>query len=232
MQPSSTAVLTSSMALLLLLAGLALPVSAQVQENTIELSAAVESTPETLPGTYVANVTITATNQGGACTCSQTTVTLTGEDVGNLTEVTFEPPSVTFDWVAQGEQGNAGGASKSVNLTFTAPESLYGASDHTLTLNATAETDSPTATYTVTPTQLTVSFPDAPQSQEAESPDGTDDEASSNETAPNEPEAPADNGTMTGDGGDDEEESNDSPAAGVLVLLASLGLALVVRRRR
>ncbi len=199
-------------------------------------SPGVQESPETLPGTYRAPVTVLLQCPGGQfpCLATETTVEFQATDLPDGIEATFEPNPVVIDWAEtyQEQMSPAGHAERTVNVTLQVPASYTGQGDHKITLDAEATNDPDVQGAAVAPTQLTLSFP-AAEDPGGEEPTGASDEEPQPSSSPssNASTGEASDGAQLEQASEPDDEEG-SPVPGVGALAAVLALAVVAWRRR
>lgn len=197
------------------------------------ISPGVQESPESLPGTYRAPVTIEIRSPGQLpCLCHETQVWFELADVPEGIEATFEPQSFTIEWIeVYQEQGSpAGETSRTVDLTLAVPASYEGQQDQTITIEGHAANSGAVQGIDVAPTQLTLSFPAAGEASEA--PDGPSSEPSGQEdaSAGERPDETGGDARIEQASAPDDEDSSPVPGPGAVA--AVLASAVVAWRRR
>lgn len=186
--------------------------AASGQDSMTVVEGEVDETPESLPGTYHASLTVRVKNPE-VCLCRTTHVTLALTDAPWVEDVTFEPESYTIDWAEHAAaEHSMTKHTQPVELTFTAPASLAGepARKATIVVNATHEPSESPQKAQPSATQLAVTFP----GEESEDPEATSEEDDERlET-------------------NSEEGTNGTPAVGPLVAVGVVGTLALLRRRR
>lgn len=121
-------------------------------------------TPEDLPATYQAPVTLEIRSPAQLpCLCTQTVVEFHVTDQPEGIEGTFDPEQITIQWaeVYQEEMSPAGEVTRTVNVSLEVPAGHEGKGAHKATLEAQATNDGGIQGIQVAPTQVTLLFPDA-----------------------------------------------------------------------
>lgn len=128
-----------------------------------------QETPEDLPATYQAPVTLEIRSPAQLpCLCRETVVEFRVADLPDGIEGTFDPDQITIPWaeVYQEEMSPAGETTRTVNVTVDVPAGHEGKGAHPVTLEAEATNDGGIQGIQVAPTQLTLVFPAAEQADQ------------------------------------------------------------------